>query len=89
VPLLKKQIIILKLDFTKAFDIVEHTSIIQMMEHLGFSNNWLSWTQKILGTASTEILLNGVPGKNIHYKRGVRQGYPLSPLLFVLVADLL
>jgi hypothetical protein len=89
VPLLKKQIIILKLDFTKAFDIVEHTSIIQMMKHLGFSNNWLSWTQKILGTASTEILLNGVPGKNIHYKRGVRQGYPLSPLLFVLVADLL
>lgn len=35
------------------------------------------------------VLLNGVPGKTIHCKRGVRQGDPLSPLLFVLVADLL
>jgi hypothetical protein len=67
---LKRQMIILKLDFTKAFDTVEHTTIIQMMEHLSFSNNWLDWTQKILDTTSTEILLNGVLGKNIHCRRG-------------------
>jgi retron-type reverse transcriptase len=66
----KRQIIILKLDFTKAFDTLEHAAIIQVMQHIGFSKKWLDWTQKILHTASIEVLLNGVSGKNINCKRG-------------------
>lgn len=85
----RREIIILKLDFEKAFDTIEHTTILQMLQSLGFPERWLMWIQTILSSGSSAILLNGVPGKSFKCKRGVRQGDPLSPLLFVLAAELL
>jgi retron-type reverse transcriptase len=85
----KKPIIILKLDFAKAFDTIEHEAILQVMKHMWFNELWLRWIKEILSTGTSSILLNGVHGKQFIYKREVWQGDPLSPLLYLFGSNLL
>jgi retron-type reverse transcriptase len=84
-----KPIIILKLDFAKAFDTIEHEAILQNLKYKGFDDKFILWVTNILSTDTSSILLNGVPGKQFHCRRGVRQSDPLSPTLYVLGSDLL
>ena len=84
----KKEIVLLKLDFAKAFDTIDHAAMLTKMKNMGFNDKWLGWVQCIFGSGESAVLLNGVPGRQFHCKFGVRQGDPFSPLVFVLAADL-
>lgn len=64
----KQEIIIVKLDFAKAFDTVEHSAILEMLMRLGFPSQWICWVKAILSSGSDSVLLNGVPGKNFTCK---------------------
>jgi len=76
-----------KVDIAKAFDSVHWSFLLEILRHLGFSRRWTNWISLLLSTASTKIILNGQPGRRICHARGLRQGDPLSPLLFVLVME--
>jgi hypothetical protein len=77
----------LKLDITKAFDSVRWEYLLNLLHILGFPCRWQDWIAALLYTSSTRVLLNGVPNAPIKHGRGLRQGDPLSPLLFVIVMD--
>lgn len=78
-----------KLDISKAFDSVSWPFLMEILAHLGFGVSWRILVLNLFGSSSTCILVNGQPGPEIRHKRGLRQGDPLSPMLFILVMDML
>lgn len=80
---------LLKIDIAKAFDSVAWSFLLEVLAHFGFGQRWRDWIAAILSTASTKIILNGRPGRRICHASGLRQGDPLSPMLFVLIVEVL
>ena len=80
---------LLFLDQEKAFDRVNHTFLSKVLQGFGFGSSFVHWINILYANASTQIDVNGFLTSGIRLKSGVRQGCPLSPLLYVLVIEIL
>jgi len=81
--------IICKLDIEKASDHVSWNFLMTILERMGFPSKWRKWVYFCISTVHFSILVNGEAAGFFPSTRGLRQGDPLSPLLFILVMETL
>ena len=79
-----------KLDFAKAYDSLDWRFLWQVLKRRNFWEMGVRWVKQCVCTNTFVVLINGSPqGGWIHPQRGIRQGCPLAPLLFILAVDAL
>ncbi|GKE38567.1 RNA-directed DNA polymerase, eukaryota, partial [Tanacetum coccineum] len=83
----KKQTMIFKVDFEKAFDSVRWDYLDEVLKKFGFGDRWCGWIHSCLRSSRGSILVNGSPTKEFQFHKGLKQGDPLSPFLFILIME--
>jgi Reverse transcriptase (RNA-dependent DNA polymerase) len=76
--------VLLKINFRKAFDTLSWNFLLALMQIGGFLERWITWIRNLLISSSSFVKLNGEEGTHFFHMRDLRQGDPLSPMLFIL-----
>ncbi|GJV26981.1 RNA-directed DNA polymerase, eukaryota [Tanacetum coccineum] len=83
----KKHALIFKVDFEKAYDSVRWDFLDDVLYSFGFGSKWRAWIQTCLNSSRGSILINGSPTEEFQFFKGLKQGDPLSPFLFILIME--
>ena len=84
---LSKKVVILKIDLSKTFDRVSWSYIQLILTQIGFPHPFINWIMCCFTSMSFSVLVNGAALGFFHTERWLRQGCPISPLLFLLIME--
>ncbi|GJR02333.1 RNA-directed DNA polymerase, eukaryota [Tanacetum coccineum] len=83
----KQQAMIFKVDFAKAYDSIRWDFLDDVLTSFGFGSTWRTWIRGSLSSGRASILVNGSPTSEFQFFRGLKQGDPLAPFLFLLIME--
>lgn len=83
----KSKCLLLKLDFERAFDTVSWSFLEKMMTKMNFHITWVRWMRACLFKSTMSVLVNGSPTEEFSVEKGLRQGDPLAPFMFIIATE--
>lgn len=83
----KARRLIFKVNFEKAYDSINWNYLFEMLKYMEFPEKWIKWIKESVSSAMANVLVNGSPSGEFQLTRGLRQRDPLSPFLYLAVAE--